>query len=51
MFKFSDVEENLPIRKEFRNHHMNTFGIIRASVKWGLIKRGIIGRNRLKMGE
>ena len=49
--KFSDVEESLPIRKEFRNHHMNTFGIIRASVKWGLIKRGIIGRNRLKTGE
>lgn len=43
---FSDVEVNEKIRREFRRHHMNILGIIRASIKWTLIKKGIITRKR-----
>ena len=43
---FSDVVVNEKIRKEFRRHHMNSFGIIRASIKWGLVKCGILRHKR-----
>lgn len=43
---FSDVVVNEKIRKEFRRHHMNSLGIIRASIKWGLVKCGILRHKR-----